>query len=74
MYGIRTVRSEVSTTAPIRLVTVLLTRSIKSVVASVLGKFVAELKLKVSWQVDPTTSLCGDGIFEVIEPALVGTH
>ena len=74
MYGIRTVRSEVSTTAPIRLVTVLLTRSIKSVVASVLGKFVAELKLKVSWQVDRTTSLCGDGIFEVIEPAFVGTH
>ena len=54
--------------------TPLLTRSIKSVLASVLGKFIAELKLKVSWQVEPTTSLCGDGIFEVIEPAFVGTH
>jgi hypothetical protein len=74
VYGIRTVRSEVSTTALIRLVTVLLTSNENRLVASVLGKPATELKLKVSCATDPITSLCGDGIFELIEPALVGTH
>jgi hypothetical protein len=74
VYGIRTVRSDVSTRAPTRLLTVLLIRNENRLVASVFGKPATELKLKVSCAVDSRTSLCGAEIFDVITPALVGTH